>query len=69
MYLKYNAVLRGLQFAYMAKTYEKLCKGNKYTTTMHCALQALRLMGDDELPVLLVMGGTEEAGALVRERE
>ena len=35
MYLKYNAVLRGLLFEYMRDTFESLCKGNRYTTTLH----------------------------------
>ena len=35
MYLKYNAVLRGLLFEYMRPTYESLCKGNRYVTTLH----------------------------------
>ena len=35
MYLKYNAVLRGLLFEYMRDTFESLCKGNRYTNTLH----------------------------------
>jgi len=35
MYLKYNAVLRGLQFDFMKSTFETLCQGNRYTTTLH----------------------------------
>ena len=38
MYLKYNAVLRGLQFkdTDWGEAFEDLCLGNKYTTTLHC---------------------------------
>merc|ERR1719174_3356124 len=35
MYLKYNAVLRGLQFDFARPVFEELCQGNLYTTTIH----------------------------------
>jgi hypothetical protein len=34
-YVKYNGVLRGLQLSFARWQYEELCKGNKYTTTLH----------------------------------
>ena len=41
MYLKYNAVLRGLQFQVAWPKYEELCKGNKYSTTVHAINSAI----------------------------
>lgn len=38
MYLKYNAVLRGLATGaprFMVESFERLCEGNRYTTTLH----------------------------------
>ena len=41
MYIKYNAVLRGLQFAFAEPEFASLCRGNKYTTTQHCINSAI----------------------------
>ena len=44
MYLKYNAVLRGLQFkddTRLKGEFDKLCQGNKYTTTLHAINSAI----------------------------
>ena len=41
MYLKYNGVLRGLLFPFARPTFEKLCMGNKYTTTLHAINSAI----------------------------
>ena len=41
MYLKYNAVLRGLQFEFAKPKFEALCRGNTYTTTLHCINSAI----------------------------
>jgi len=41
MYLKYNAVLRGLQFEFAKQSFDQLCKGNKYTTTLHAINSAI----------------------------
>ena len=35
MFMKYNAVLRGLQLAFARPDFEGLCRGNHYTTTLH----------------------------------
>ena len=39
MFQKYNSVLRGIKAeaeSRMANILHKLCKGNTYTTTLHC---------------------------------
>ena len=41
MYIKYNAVLRGLQFEYARPDFDRLCGGNRYTTTLHCINSAV----------------------------
>ena len=41
MYLKYNAVLRGLQFEFARPAYDALCKGNRYATTLHSINSAI----------------------------
>ena len=41
MYLKYNAVLRGLQFEVARPAYDALCKGNRYATTLHSINSAI----------------------------
>ena len=41
MYLKYNGVLRGVLFPFARPTFEKLCMGNKYTTTLHVINSAI----------------------------
>ena len=44
MYLKYNAVLRGLQFpdnAHLVEEYQRLCAGNMHTTTLHVVNSAI----------------------------
>ena len=41
MYLKYNAVLRGVQFEFARPAYEALCQGNRYTTTLHAINSAI----------------------------
>ena len=39
--LQYNAVLRGLQLDFAKASYETLCMGNKYTTTLHAINSAV----------------------------
>jgi len=43
MYVKYNSVLRGLQstLALFRSCFERLCRGNKYSTTLHCINSAV----------------------------
>lgn len=43
MFIKYNAVLRGLQSSVPSfrQRYEQLCCGNKYTTTLHAINSAV----------------------------
>ena len=41
MYLKFNAVLRGKLFSFARPGFDKLCKGNTYTTTLHVINSAI----------------------------
>lgn len=41
LYLKYNAVLRGLQFSFAKSSFDQLCAGNKYTNTLHALNSAI----------------------------
>ena len=41
LYIKYNALLRGLQFKSARANFDRLCRGNKYTTTMHAINSAI----------------------------
>lgn len=41
MYKKYNCALRGLQFDSAKPTFDTLCMGNRYATTLHCINSAI----------------------------
>ena len=43
MFLKYNGVLRGLQskLPFFVQRFERLCRGNRYTTTLHALNSAI----------------------------
>eukprot|EP00965_Chrysotila_dentata_P101992 3366427-Pleurochrysis_carterae.AAC.2 len=47
MFMKYNAVLRGLgsENAYLRRSFDELCMGNTYTTTLHVINSAIVKLG------------------------